>query len=132
MTSLADDLLKSRSVSVLRSLVTSLENDADSKKTELQHMVGSKYHDFIQSADKITSMKDKSSEVDKKIALFNTVTEDLVEKINDLLVHSLPQEKSSKSKLSDSRNIFDGESVIYSWVRQSCPLLVRSLIINYL
>ncbi len=108
MTSLADDLLKSRSVSVLRALVNSLESDADSKKTELQHMVGSKYQDFIQSADKISTMKDKSSEIDKKISTFNRVTHELVEKINDLLVQALPHEKTSKLKQNDFRNVFEG------------------------
>ena len=36
---IADDLLKSHSISELRTLVNVLETDAVSKQTELQHMV---------------------------------------------------------------------------------------------
>lgn len=48
MTSLADDLLRTRHIPELREVVQSLQRDSEAKKTELQHMVGSKYLDFLQ------------------------------------------------------------------------------------
>ncbi|RYG61722.1 hypothetical protein EON64_18380, partial [archaeon] len=61
--SLADDLLKSRSVSELRSLVFSLQSDANEKKAELQSMVGSQYQEFLQSADRIATMHSESVDI---------------------------------------------------------------------
>lgn len=60
MTSLADDLLKNKPIADLRVLIKQLNKDAEDKKTELRSMVGSQYHQFIQSADKITEMHDQS------------------------------------------------------------------------
>eukprot|EP01031_Cornospumella_fuschlensis_P046366 gene46366-56777_t len=61
--SLADDLLKSRGVSELRSLVQSLQNEADEKKQGLQSMVGSQYQQFLQSADRISTMHTESVDI---------------------------------------------------------------------
>lgn len=60
MTTLADDLLKTRPISDLRVLIKQLNQDAEDKKTELRSMVGSQYHQFIQSADKISEMHTQS------------------------------------------------------------------------
>eukprot|EP01035_Chromulina_nebulosa_P017661 gene17661-23248_t len=52
----ADELLRSEPISSLRSLVISLNNEFNSKQDELRQMVGSKYHDFIESNDAIVAM----------------------------------------------------------------------------
>lgn len=100
MTSLADDLLRSRTIPELRELVNSLEKDSGSKKTELQHMVGSKYHDFIQSADKIASMKEKSLLIDQQIQQFWNSNQQLLAKAQTILTYSQPQHKKLKKQLN--------------------------------
>lgn len=98
MTTLADDLLRSRTIPELRDLVNSLEKDSKAKKTELQHMVGSKYHDFIQSADKIALMKEKSTALEKQIVIFWESNEQLLKKASTILNFSQPElQKSNKS-----------------------------------
>ena len=93
MTSLADDLLRTRTIPEIRELVVSLEKDADGKRTELQHMVGSKYHDFIQSADKIASMREKSISLEKQIKSFWEVNEQLIAQAKTMLNFSQPEQK---------------------------------------
>ena len=82
---MAEELLKSHTIPELREIVSNLERDALSKKTELQHMVGSKYHDFIQSADLIADMQQKVSEMESKFGDFWKSSETLVAKTYDLL-----------------------------------------------
>jgi len=82
----SDELLKTRTIPELRALVASFSNDAESKKLELQHMVGSKYHDFIQSADLISTMRDKVALMESKLEAFSACSQDLVTKTQDLLV----------------------------------------------
>lgn len=96
MTSLADDLLRSRTIPELRDLVNSLERDSLAKRTELQHMVGSKYHDFIQSADKISLMKDKSAALEKQINSFWAANEKLVEQSKKIVNFSQPEQQRMK------------------------------------
>jgi CHASE3 domain sensor protein len=112
MTSLADDLLKSRTIPELRDLISTLEKDANGKKTELQQMVGSKYHDFIQSADKIAEMKTKSDLIERQIVNFWECNQDLILKAQDLLNQTLP-EQHRKSKSSDQISLFSGEFLIF-------------------
>ena len=81
----ADDLLKTRTIPELRELASSLHRDGNSKRQELQHMVGSKYHDFIQSADAIATMREKSVLMENKLAGFWSCSQDLVAKTQDLL-----------------------------------------------
>jgi hypothetical protein len=63
----ADELLKTRTIPELRRLVYSLSSDADGKQTELRSMVGSKYHDFIQSADAISDMKARAHAIAERL-----------------------------------------------------------------
>lgn len=103
---LADDLLKFHTIPDLRELVISLENDSKSKQTELQHMVGSKYHDFIQSADLISSMQKQAEEMEQKLRQFWKYSEELTTKTNDLLDRtSRSQEKNSQAKTNSRNNI---------------------------
>ena len=85
MTSLADDLLKSRSISDLRSLIHDLRRDGEGKRTELQSMVGSQYHEFIQSADKISGMNEQSRQLVEKLGEFWTQNQQVINHVNTLL-----------------------------------------------
>lgn len=60
MSALAEDLLKTRSISELRSLIQQMHKEAEDKKADLRSMVGSQYQEFIQSADKISEMRHQS------------------------------------------------------------------------
>jgi len=99
----ADDLLKTRTIPELRNLVGSLAVDGESKQTELRLMVGSKYHDFIQSADTIASMYSKSHEIWSRLTKFSTFSIKLIEHAKELLKHTEP----SQSQISRT-NIFFG------------------------
>lgn len=96
MTTLADDLLRTRTIPELRDLVNSLEKDSSAKRTELQLMVGSKYHDFIQSADKIASMKEKSTMLEQQIDSFWKATDKLVSQAKTVLDYSQPEQQRAK------------------------------------
>lgn len=110
MTTLADDLLKSRTIPELRDLISTLEKDANGKRTELQQMVGSKYHDFIQSADKITEMKQKADLIEKQIVHFWNINQEVIVKAQDLLNQTLP-ENHRKTK-TERVTLFTG--IIYA------------------
>ena len=87
----ADELLKTKSVPELRKLVSILNEDANSKKVELQHLVGSKYHDFIESADSITQMLEYACIVQEKIPdLWGKKIHGLITSSKELL-DSIPQ-----------------------------------------
>ena len=92
----ADELLKTRTIPELRELVSSLENDGNSKITELQVMVGSKYHDFIQSADAIAAMQQKSEFLEVNLCGFLELSQDVVSKTTDLLSRTLEEKTDSK------------------------------------
>lgn len=92
----ADELLKTKSVPELRKLVSILHDDANSKKIELQHLVGSKYHDFIESADSITEMLEFACVVEDKIPdLWGKNIHGLITSSKDLLAN-IPQIQSQK------------------------------------
>ncbi len=112
MTSLADDLLKTRTIPELRDLISTLEKDANGKKTELQQMVGSKYHDFIQSADKITEMKVKSDLIEKQIVQFWKRNQDVIIKAQDLLNQTMP-ENNRKASSSDHNLFISGTRILF-------------------
>lgn len=54
-------------------------------------MVGSKYHDFIQSADKIAAMKVKSTLIEHEILEFWKLNQSLISKSQELLNQTLPE-----------------------------------------
>ena len=66
-------------------MVDDLNAKAESKKEELQLMVGSKYHDFIQSADAIAVMKDHADGVGGKLEKFSDMNATLVMTTKSLL-----------------------------------------------
>ena len=76
-----DNLLKSKSISELRELVQNLRAKSGSKKEELQLMVGSKYHEFIQSADTIATMKEDTHRLEMKLRGFSSGCDDLIYQI---------------------------------------------------
>ena len=103
----ADELLKTRTIPELRDLVYSLENDGNSKITELQVMVGSKYHDFIQSADAIAAMQQKSEFLESNLCRFLQLSEEIVLKTKDLLSRTVDSQ-SSDSHLVTPLTIYKG------------------------
>jgi len=84
----AEDLLRTSQVPELRRLVFDLDKEASSKKTELQLMVGSKYHDFIQSADSIRGMQEKAEEMQTKLGTFLHSSQRLVASTEELLART--------------------------------------------
>jgi len=102
LVSSADELLKSRSIPELRQLVKTLETDAVSKVSELQHMVGSKYHDFIQSADAIATMQQKSEQFEGNLGQIIQLAQDVTVRTNELL-----------SKMTDSNNRVESNKLPY-------------------
>ena len=93
----AEDLLRTSPVPELRKLVLDLDKEASSKKTELQLMVGSKYHDFIQSADSIRGMQEKAEEMQTKLGTFLHSSQDLVASTEELLLRT---KKAKPKKIS--------------------------------
>ena len=84
----AEELLKTRSIPDLRELVQTLEIDAVSKVSELQSMVGSKYHDFIQSADAISAMQQKSEYLEGNLKKFLVLAQEVSGHTHELLEHT--------------------------------------------
>jgi hypothetical protein len=85
MSLLAEDLLKNRSISDLKNVVTQLQIDSEQKKAELQGMVGSQYHEFIQSADKIAEMRKHSEAILSNLKSFTESKAQLIENVSVLL-----------------------------------------------
>jgi hypothetical protein len=92
-TSLADDLLKSRTIADLRNLIQGLRHDAERKRSELQSMVGSQYHEFIQSADKIAKMDGESKMLTQCLLNFWVHHQQVIQNVNLLLGQKSQQEK---------------------------------------
>lgn len=95
MLSSADELLRVKSISELRKLVNELEMSSESKQTELQQMVGSKYHDFIQSADAIKDMVAKAEMLEMQLIKFGNYNNQVIEKTNKLLLSTQSRNNSS-------------------------------------
>lgn len=74
----AEELLRTRSIRSLRELVASLDASASAKQAELQLTVGSKYHDFIQSADAITDMHTKAANLDENLRQFYSCSQQVL------------------------------------------------------
>ena len=81
----AEELLKSRGITDLRDMIGDLNEKAFQTKEELQLMVGSKYHDFIQSADAISFMKDSAENVGKKLERFSDINKALIVETKTIL-----------------------------------------------
>jgi hypothetical protein len=116
----AEELLKTRTIPELRDLVYSLENDGNSKITELQVMVGSKYHDFIQSADAIAAMQQKSEFLESNLCRFLQLSEEIVLKTKDLLsrtVNSQSPDSHSVAPLKIYQGFIIQISEMHSLVR---------------
>ena len=112
LTTSADELLKTRTIPELRDLVFSLENDGNSKITELQVMVGSKYHDFIQSADAIAAMQQKSEFLESNLCRFLQLSQDVVSKTRDLLSRTVDN-TAADPKLTAPLKLYKGSFLIF-------------------
>lgn len=107
MTTLADDLLKTRSIADLRVLIKQLHKDAEDKKSELRSMVGSQYQTFLQSADKIADMHSQSKELLMSLDQFWERNQDFVGQVQGFLeqdaknpVGEVPKPTKSTHKMS--------------------------------
>lgn len=103
MTTLADDLLKNKPIADLRVLIKQLNKDAEDKKTELRSMVGSQYHQFIQSADKISEMHDQSKVLLASLDQFWERNQDFVSQMQRFL-HKDAQTTSAGQQLEKLRS----------------------------
>jgi hypothetical protein len=114
MHSSADDLLRTRKIPELRSYILTLENESAAKQSELQHMVGSKYHDFIQSADAIATMQTKSQQLDSSLQSFWQSSQDAVKQTKNLLLRTStsnqPGTSSSQASLSPTSTVHSSSS----------------------
>lgn len=82
---LADDLLKSRSIQELRELVHTIQLDANSKKSELQSMVGSQYHEFIQSADRIATMEQQACQMMSMLSNLEANAQEAIKSVGQMM-----------------------------------------------
>lgn len=112
MTSLAEDLLKTRTIPELRDRVNQLEKESNAKKTELQLMVGSKYHDFIQSADMINEMRGQVTTVEQQIERLWKCNQDLVLRGHNLLSLTQPP-TNRKRKATEVSTLLTGTFLSY-------------------
>jgi len=76
---------KSQNISNLKSFVLSLEAESSGKQSELQQVVGSKYHDFIQSGHHIESMYEYSKNIEKSVLQFDAHSRNLLETTKKIL-----------------------------------------------
>ncbi len=104
-TTLADDLLKTRNIGDLRVLIKGLRDDAECKRTELQSMVGSQYHEFIQSADKISRMNEQSKSLSIGIENFWKQNQKVIHNVNALLGQKSHHDTLSSSALIGNSSI---------------------------
>ena len=119
----AEDLLRTKSIFELRQLVEKLNQTAQSKQSELQQMVGSKYHDFIQSADSIAAMKEKLTSVESHLVKFWDYADQVVQNSNRLLqptVSLTTSDQDFTSKVSGTSNKFTSKFFVF----ESCRLVL--------
>lgn len=93
----ADELLRAKPISELRTLVLTLEKECASKQTELRQMVGSKYLDFIESADSISTMHKNADLLSQRVQTFGARGIDLISKIRDVMARTNIQPSDSSS-----------------------------------
>ena len=79
---------KSQNISNLKSFVLSLEAESNGKQSELQQVVGSKYHDFIQSGHHIESMHEYSKNIEKSVLQFDVHSRNLLEASKKILQYT--------------------------------------------
>ncbi len=97
----ADDFLRTSPVTELRRVVIDLDKEASSKKTELQLMVGSKYLDFIQSAESIRNMQQSVDDIQNKLGAILHSSQNLASSNLNSLLSSHP--KLTTTPKSDNR-----------------------------
>lgn len=98
----SEELLRSRGVAELRALVASLESDCARKQTDLRTMVGSKYLDFIESADAIADMFQHANQLTTIIGRLPAMGDDLVDKIYDVIQRTTSASIGNSNDSSDS------------------------------
>ena len=105
------DLLGTHSIPELRQLVGDIEKDAVNKKNDLQLMVGSKYHDFISSADRISEMKSETEYIENQLISVIQANQSVVTSCQHLLSLTLGESnadsESKDSKFNSFNNLSD-------------------------
>ncbi len=71
--------LKSQNILNLKGFLSSLESETLSKQNELKQVVGSKYHDFIQSGQYIDSIHSDSKKIEKAVGNFSDLNKSLID-----------------------------------------------------
>jgi uncharacterized protein Yka (UPF0111/DUF47 family) len=107
--SLAEELLKTRSINELKTLVQQLQDDGEAKQTELQGMVGSQYLEFIQSADKILDMTHRSSCIVNNLTDFWKCNTSLTNQLDQLMRLTADSVLKKQKKL----NFFDDNGTFF-------------------
>ena len=101
------DLLATHSIPELRQLVGSIEKDSFARKNDLQLMVGSKYHDFISSADRISEMKSETVYIDNQLGVVITANRKVLQSCQYLLSLTGTEKKVEGSKYNSFANLSD-------------------------
>ena len=94
---------QNHSISSLKSYVSTLEQEANEKQKELQSVVGSKYHDFIQSGHHIESMHESSKRIEDITQDFQKINSIVVEKSLQITNLSLNKELSLKFSFNQGK-----------------------------
>ena len=86
----ADEMLRAHSIYELRALSAELARLGDGKRSELQQVVGSTYHDFVDSADMVSTMQSQLVLVGKHIKSLVDSNATIVQAVAGQLLAALP------------------------------------------
>jgi hypothetical protein len=111
MSTLAEDLLKTKPISELRVLIKQLSKDAEAKKSELRSTVGSQYHQFIQSADTISEMQNQSKQLLSSLELFWEKNEEFISQVK-FIVNQKSSTESGTIR-TQHKSSFPGKSCFF-------------------
>lgn len=98
--------VKSQNISNLKSFVLSLEAESSGKQSELQQVVGSKYHDFIQSGHHIESMHEYSKSIEKSVLQFDSHSRSLLEATKKIVQYSPHEDDQTSHRIGSGTLLF--------------------------
>ena len=87
---------KSQNIFTLKNFVVSLESENETKKKELQQVVGSKYHDFIESGHHIEKMCINAKKIEEISNQFDKLSSTLVNDARMILAKSINRDDELK------------------------------------
>ena len=91
---------QTHNISTLKSYIITLENESISKQSELQMVVGSKYHDFIQSGTSIEMMHENAKRIEEAILQFEKFNKTIIQKTSTISNFSIKSVAALKFDLS--------------------------------